>query len=178
MSATVSLFAIALFLIALLVLLLRRSEPTLSSELVPLGSDDDTSNLSKGFGERREELLDRIFGPNDWDYVLSRASKQVQRLFLKERKEIAFCWISDMRSRAKIAMRNHVAHARKADKLQPALELRLTFEYFMIRAKCELIAAILWLRGPLAMRRMIKQLTGLSIQVRGLLELASKAVPR
>ena len=177
MSATVSLFAVALFLIGLLVLLLRRSDSILSSDLVPLGSDDDPPNGYREFEERREELLNRIFGLDDWDYV-SRTSKQVQRLFLKERKEIAFCWISDMRSRAKIAMRTHVAHARKADKLQPALELRLTFEYFMIRAKCELIAAILWLRGPVAMRRMIKQLTGLSIQVRGLLELASKAVPR
>ena len=178
MIATLISLAIALVLIWLLVFLLRRSESTLSSDAFSPGPDDELSNASQAFEERSEELMDRIFGSDDWDFVLRRAPKRVQRLFLNERKELAFCWLSHIRTRAKAAMRIHVAHAGKSDKLQPLSELRLTIDYLMILARCEFVAAILWLRGPMAMRRMIKQLTGLSVQFRGWLELASKAVPR
>jgi len=172
MNGILSLSAVALLLIWLLVFLLGRSEATLSSDLSPLGSDDE---LSESFEACCGELLDRMFGPDDWDFVLSRAPKQVQRLFLSERKELARYWLCLVRIRAKTAMRIHVAHARNSDRLQPFLELRLAIEYLMVRAKCELVAALLWLRGPMALRKMIKQADGLSDQLTALLALVSKA---
>jgi len=175
MSGILSLFAVALLLIGLLAFLLRRSEAALSSDLSPLGSDDELLDASESFEHFRGELLDRMFGPDDWDFVLSRAPKQVQRLFLSERKELACYWLSYVRIRAKTAMRIHVAHARNADKLQPFLELRLAIEYLMVRVKCELVAAVLWLWGPMALRKMVKQVGGLSDQLTALLALVSKA---
>jgi hypothetical protein len=174
-SGILSLSAVALLLIGLLVSLLGRSEATLSSDLPPLGSDDELSNAYESFEDCRGELLDRMFGPDDWDFVLSRAPKQVQRLFLNERKELARYWVSHVRIQAKTAMRIHVAHSRNADKLQPFLELRLAIDYLMVRAKCALVAAVLWLRGPMALRKMIKQVDGLSDQLTALLALVSKA---
>ncbi len=175
MNGILSLSAVALLLIGLLVFLLGRSEATLSSDLSPLGSDDELSNAYESFEACCGELLDRMFGSDDWDFVLSRAPKQVQRLFLSERKELARYWLCLVRIRAKTAMRIHVAHARNSDRLQPFLELRLAIEYLMVRAKCELVAALLWLRGPMALRKMIKQADGLSDRLTALLALVSKA---
>jgi hypothetical protein len=95
MSGTLFLLAIGLLLIGLLALLLRRTEST---------EDDPFSPACRGsllasphFDERRKNLLNRIFGREDWDFVLSQVSKEVQRLFLMERKEIALCWLSEIR---------------------------------------------------------------------------------
>jgi len=174
MSGTLILLAIGLLLIGLLGLLLRRSDFASSPDASPLVSDAAAPSAYQAFEERRGELLDRIFGPDDWEFVLNHAPKRVQRLFLQERKEIAFYWLSQIRSLAKIAIRIHIAHARKSDELRPVLELRLAIDYFMIRIKCAIVAAILWLGGPVALRRMIKQVGGLSEELRGMLELASK----
>ena len=171
MSGTLGLLGIGLLLIVLLVLLLRRSGP----------ASDDPHSISVGgssvdtlrFEDRRKELLDHIFGPGDWSFVLNHASKDVQRLFLRERKEIALYWLSEIRSRAKAAMQSHVAHARKLEKLQPVLELKLAVDYFAIRVKCGLIAAILLLEGPVALRGFAGHAGGLADQLRGLLEVVS-----
>jgi hypothetical protein len=101
----------------------------------------------------------------------------VQQLFLRERREIAFCWLSEIRSHAKAVLQFHVAHARKSKNLQALLEIRLLLDYFLIEAKCGFVAAVLLVRGPIALRKMFKQAGGLSDQLRSLLELASKVEP-
>src|SRR5882724_2630475 len=158
MSGALILLAIALLLIALLSLLLRRSDVASSPDASPLVSGAAAPGAYQSFEERRGELLDRVFGPDDWEFVLHHSPKHVQRLFLQERKEIAFYWLSQIRSLAKIAIQIHIAHSRKYAELRPVLELRLAIDYFMIRLKCAIVAAILWLGGPVALRRMANRL--------------------
>jgi hypothetical protein len=74
-------------------------------------------------------------------------------------------------------MRFHIAHARTSENLQLLPELRLTIDYFLVQAKCGLVAAVLLLRGSIARRKIINQAGGLSDQLRSLLELASKLDP-
>ena len=175
MNSTLASLAIGFLLIVLLGYILRRPET---------GSAAGSSDLLAAqavpclpLEERQKELLERIFGPEDWEFVLSRAPKEVQRLFLRERREIAFCWLSEIRSRAKAAMQFHIVHARRSEKMQALLEIRLLIDYFLIQAKCAFVAAVLLLRGPVALRKMFKQAGGLSDQLRSLLELASRAEP-
>jgi len=172
MSVTLILLAIGLLLIALLAFLSRQSE---SASDDPRGLSEGASWIpSQQFAARGNELLHRIFGPEDWDFILSRTSKEVQQLFLMERKQIAFCWLSQIRSQAKATTPFHVARSRKSEKLAPMLELRLAVDYFTIRLKCGFIAAILWAQGPVALRRMFEPAGALSNQLRGLVELALK----
>ncbi|HEY6129243.1 MAG TPA: hypothetical protein VIW23_13780 [Candidatus Acidoferrum sp.] len=175
MSGILSLFAVALLLMGTLALLQRRSETTLSFDLSPVGSDGELSNGYGSFEDCGGELLDRLFGPDDWDFVLRRAPKQVQRLFLSERKDLARYWLFHVRIRAKAAMRIHITHARNSDKIQPLVELRLAIDYFLFGTKCDFIAAVLWLRGPMALRSMTKQVGGLSAHLIALLAFLSKA---
>jgi hypothetical protein len=176
MTATLVLLAIALLLIGLLVFLFRRPELTLSpgSSLEP---DTELSSACGSFEEGCGELIERIFGSDDVDFVLSNAPKEVQRLFLSERKDLALYWLSHIRTRARTAMRIHVIHARKSTELQPLLELRLAIEYLLIRVRCEFVAVILWLRGPMALRNLSRQADGLFNHLDALRELASTTNP-
>jgi len=169
-NGTVVLLAIGFLLILLLVFFRNRTEPAATLEIVQLAAAVPVE-------DRRQELLDRVFGPEDWEFVLSSAPKDVQRLFLRERKEIAFCWLHEIQNQAKAVMQFHVAHVKRSEHLQPLAELRLWVDYFSLRAKCGLVAAVLWLRGPIALRKMVKQAGGLPHQLRSLLELASKLEP-
>ena len=173
MTGTFTLLAIGLLLIALLAILLRRPE-SVDDEGFSQLSNDDSFTGSLRFEERRKDIVERIFGREDWDFMVSQGSKELQRLFLFERKHIALCWLSEIRNQARAAMRFHVSHAGRSKKLVPLLELRMALDYFSIRLKCELIAFVLLLRGPVALRGMAEQASHLAEQLRGLLEVASQ----
>lgn len=177
MNGTVTLLAIGFLLIVLLVFLRHRSEAVSALDTSHLLASSAMTTPGLPSEERQKELLDRLFGAEDWEFVLSRAPKEVQRLFLRERREIAFCWLSEIRSQAKAAMQFHTAHAKRSEHLQPLLELRLLADYFLIQAKCGFVAAVLLLRGPIALRKMVKQVGGLPDQLRSLLALALKVEP-
>src|SRR5258708_31888757 len=154
MSGPVGLLGIGFRLLAVMVFLLRKSESA-SGDPQWLASDN-----SSQFEDRRNELLDCIFGPDDWTFVLNQASKDVQRLFLRERKEIALYWLSEIRGQARAAMRFHLANARKSQKLQPMLELKLAVDYLSIRVKCGSIGAILLVQCPVGLRWLVRQAGG------------------
>jgi len=175
MTGTLALLAVGFVLIVLLGFLLRRTDSDASPDDQPLLSDEAASPPCLPFEERRRVLFDRIFRSDDWDFVLNHTPEQVQRLFLKERREIASYWLSEIRNRARAAMRIHAARARKSERLQPLLELRLAIDYLLLQIKYEFVSAILRMQGPVALRRMIKQVDGLSDQLGGLLELVAKA---
>jgi len=170
MIGVLTLIAIGLLLMGLLPVLLRRTDST-EDERSFESLDGSLAGFMR-FQERRKVIVDRIFGCEDWDFVLSHGSKDARRLFLIERKRIDLCWISEIRDQARAAMRFHVAHAARSRKLLPLLELRLALDYFSIRLKCELIALVLMLRGPVALRRMAGQVSHLAEQLRNLLEVA------
>ena len=170
MTGTLTLLAIGLLLIGLLAVLLRRTESVGDERFSQLSNDSGSLH----FEERRKEIIDRIFGRDDWDFVVSQGSKELLRLFLSERKQIALCWLSEIRNQARAAMRFHVSHARRSRKLVVLVELRVALDYFSIRLKCELIALALLLRGPVALRGMVGQASHLAEQLRGLLEVASQ----
>ncbi|HTB94602.1 MAG TPA: hypothetical protein VK728_17340 [Candidatus Sulfotelmatobacter sp.] len=71
-------------------------------------------------------------------------------------------------------MRLHVARVRASEELDPLAELRLAIDYYAFQAKCGLIAAILLLGGPMALRNMVGQAESLSNNLRGMLEAALK----
>jgi len=172
MTGTFTLLAIGLLLIALLAVLLRRTESVEDERFSQLSNDSFSGSLR--FEERWKDIVERIFGREDLDFVVSQGSKELLRLFLSERKRIALCWLSEIRNQARTAMRFHVSHARRSRKVVALLELRVALDYFSIRLKCELIAFVLLLRGPVALRGMVGQASHLAEQLRGLLEVASQ----
>ena len=172
MSGTLTLLAIGFLLIALLVYLLRRRGSEEAD--VPWLRDEDLAIPSAHSEYHRKEQLDRIFGDEDWEFIRRSTSRRVQQLFLKERKGIALSWLSRLRSEARTGMHLHVARVRASQELAPLAELRLAIDYYAFQAKCGLIAAILLLGGPMALRNMVGQAESLSNNLRGMLEAALK----
>ena len=173
MSGTVALLAVGLLLIGLLAVLLRRTEPSADDCFSP--SEDCSFPPSLKFADRRKDILDRIFGHEDWEFVLNHGAKEIRRLFLIERKKTALYWLSEIRSLSNATMRFHVYRARKSEKLQPIQEFKLAAKFFAIRAKCGFIAVMLMLRGPVALRSMVGRASRLSEQFKAWLEVASRA---
>jgi hypothetical protein len=171
-SETVSLLALGLLLIGLLAVLLRR-EPNADDCFRP--SEGCSLLPSLDFEDRRKDILDRIFGHEDWEFVLNHGSKEIRRLFLIERKKTALYWLSEIRSLSNAAMHFHVYRARKSEKLQPIQELKLAANFFAIRARCGFIAVMLVLRGPVALRSMVGRASRLSEQFKEWLEVALRA---
>ena len=166
MSEASVLIATGLFLVGLLILLLRRAELATAE---PFAASKGPAAFRR-FDDRRAAIVDRIFGAGDWHFVRAHASKQIQGLFLKERRRVALCWLSEVRGCARDAMRFHLVHAGKSGEIVPMLELRLAANYVVLRARCEFIALILVLWGPVAVRGMVSSASHLSEQLGNLLE--------
>lgn len=161
MMTTLIFVVVGFSLIAFLVFLLRRDEPETHQETL------DSAVLDG----RSEELLQRIFGDEDWNFVISSAPPETRRSFLKERRSIAFLWLSLVRGRARAAMRHHAVHSRVSRSLDPALEFRIILHYLGFQLMCALMAAGLWLRGPVALRSLVRRANQLSQALRGLTEI-------
>lgn len=169
MTVALTLLVTGILLVALLTYLLFRSDPAgHDSSQRSVGS---ISPLAPRLEDCDDQVLDRIFGTEDSTFIRSTTSKQVQRLFFQERKELAFCWLSQIRSRTTAAMQVHVAGAGKLNDLQPMLEIGLAVNYFVIQAKCGFIAVVLLLQGPSALRSMVARAGALSNQARDLVEI-------
>jgi len=167
MSETLLLLGIGLLLIASLVYLMRSRG---SDEEDVSWVRDEWFGILPGHSEdHRKEQLDRIFGCEDWDFIRKSTSNRIQRLFLKERKQIALSWLSQLQRQARAGMDIHVARARASEELEPLSELRLAIDYYTFLAKCRFIAAIVSLGGPMALRGLVGQAESLSNNLRGML---------
>lgn len=178
MSQALILLAIGFLLVASLVYLLRRREA--EADDVSWLQEGNSARPSAPLEDRKKEQVDRIFGREDWDFIRSGTSTRVQRLFLRERKGIALSWLSQLRRQARAGMDFHVTRVRASEELEPLVELRLAIDYYAFLAKCGLIAAIVQVGGPVALRGMAGRAESLSSSLRGILatELESQVSPQ
>jgi hypothetical protein len=177
MNEPLTLIAIGVVLLASLISLLRRRESERESEIdnVTWFADGSSTRPSAQFEDREKEQLDRIFGCEDWDFIRGSTPRRVQELFLKERKCIALSWLSQLRQRARAGMRLHLTSVRASKELEPLAELRLAIDYYVFLIKCDLIAVILLLGGPMALRKMVGRAQNLSNNLREMLEAGLKS---
>jgi hypothetical protein len=105
----------------------------------------------------RRDLGDRIFGPQDWDFVLRETPSQIQRVFHRERTALALAWLRSMRMRTSQVMHAHVAVARNCEHLQIGIELKLALSYVFFLILCNSLIGWVWLRGPVRTRKIVRQ---------------------
>jgi hypothetical protein len=111
---------------------------------------------SRNVGSRRD-LGERIFGPQDWDFVLRETPSQIQRVFHRERTVLALLWLRRTRTRTSQVMHAHVALARKSEHLQIGIELKLAVSYVLFLILCNSLIGWVWLRGPVRTRKVVRQ---------------------
>ncbi len=152
MTALVPIMVFGVLLIALLILWARsgRSPAT------------DTQRLSAAIdalSALRLELLpptfiERVFSPEDCEFISTHAPLPVQRLFYKERRAIALTWLRQTRGQLTRLMRYHLTSARANRNVKPASEALLAANYFSIILASDLLELLVRWQGPFRTRRM------------------------
>lgn len=158
MILTALFLAIGLLLMALLTFVRMRTVDRVPGELFE--SATDLGFLDPDF--RRRELADRLFGPDDWEFVLAQDSDRIQRRFLQERRALALAWMEVVRFRTREMMYRHRMLARTSSQLETVVELKLTLHYFSFEIRWQLVALFIWLHGPLGLSSLIRGIDGFS----------------
>ncbi len=113
-------------------------------------------HLGARSGSQRD-LGDRIFGPQDWGFVLRETPSKIQRMFQRERTVLALAWLRRTRMRTSEVMHSHVAVARQSEDLQIVMEIKVALSYLLFLILCNFLIGWIWLRGPVRTRKIVRQ---------------------
>ena len=145
---------LAVLLIVLLAFLLQR----IAAPVRELGE------LPK-YDEVPRELADRLFGSDDWEFIVAHGSDRLKGEFLRERKILALSWLRSVRASTNMLMEAHRASARASSQLDAFVELKLAVTVLRLRFFCRFLAFVILLRGPVGMQDLIARLDALSERV-------------
>src|SRR5258707_9707994 len=118
----------------------------------------------------QRDLGERIFGPEDWDFVLRETPLEIQRMFQRERSVLAIAWLRRTRLQVSQVMRAHVEAVQQSEDLRLATEIRLALSYFMFLFLCNSLIGWVWFRGPVRTRKIVRQTLQWAVQLRGVFE--------
>ncbi len=114
----------------------------------------------------QRDLGERIFGPQDWDFVSRETSSEIQRTFQRERRVLALAWLRRTRLQVSKVMRAHLVVAQRSEDLQLATEMRLALSYFLFLILCNSLIGWVWLHGPVRTRKVVGQTLQWASQLR------------
>jgi hypothetical protein len=155
MREMVLLICFGLALIAGLAYLLWRSAPQTETfspeESVDAGSASwPRAPIDDG------RLIERIFGEDDWHFLKVRAPRKAQRVFRRQRRELAIEWLGLVRDDAKAAMLHHLIWARTTNSIEPALEARIAANYVAFQMSCAVVFGMVLLRLPVPLGNLVR----------------------
>ena len=116
------------------------------------------------------DLGERIFCPEDWEFVSRDTPSEIRRMFQRERTVLALSWLRRTRLQVSQVMRAHVAVAQHSEDLQLATEIRLALSYFLFLVLCNSLIGWVWLLGPVRTRKIVGQTLQWAAQLRGVFE--------
>jgi len=155
MSQLLPYVGLGLLFLVVLGLWVRQSFVTRAGRAELLVPRQHRSGVGRAAPQR--DLGERIFGPEDWDFVSRDTPSEIQRMFQRERTILALAWLRRTRMRTSQVMRAHVVAARQSEDLQLATEIRLALSYLLFLILCDFLIGLIWLRGPVRTRRIVRQ---------------------
>lgn len=111
------------------------------------------------YGLLPENLIERIFNPEDFRYVTAASPTEIKELFLQERTRISLMWVRRVRSEIRNLMHFHLAYSRLHAKLSLLMEIRLALDFAVLLLACRALRILLYLRGPYGARSVVRVLT-------------------
>jgi hypothetical protein len=159
MIAFSSLIVGAVLLLALLAVAAKGWLASRDTPKLP-GSDHET-----GQEGCPAEFVRNIFSPVDWRYVRGMKSKDIEKLFRKERRMVALVWVRQTSSAIRHIMREHAAAARQSSNLEPATELRIFLQFAALLTACGAIRVGIDLAGPMRIGGMARYAQNLVQQI-------------
>src|SRR5216683_7607834 len=168
MSQLLPYVGIGLLLLAALGLWIRQSFVTRAGRAELLMPRQQRSGVGRAAPQR--DLAERIFGPEDWDFVSRDTPSEIRRMFQRERTFLALAWLRRTRLQVSQVMRAHVAVAQQSDDLRLATEIRLALSYFLFLILCNSLIGWVWFHGPVRTRKIVGQMLQWAAQLRGAFE--------
>ncbi len=110
-------------------------------------------------------LIERIFGRGDLEYVTAETPPEIRRLFLAERKRISLIWARRMRLEIRNLMRFHLGYSRFQAKMSLDTELRLALDFVVLLLACRMLQLLLFSRGPYGAPAMVGVAAGAAARV-------------
>ena len=164
MSQLLPYFGLGMLFLLVLSLWVRQSFVTRAGRAELLMPRQHRSGVGRAAPHR--DLSERIFGPEDWDFVSRDTPSEIQRMFQRERTVLAISWLRGTRKRVSQVMRAHVAVAQQSKDLQLATEIRLALSYFLFLILCNSLIGWVWLYGPVRTRNITGQTLQWAAQLR------------
>jgi hypothetical protein len=96
------------------------------------------------------ELVERVFAREDLEFVSSVGSGKIRQRFLRERKEVALCWVAQVRKHVLSLRQFHCGRSRFYAQLDLRTEIELALRFASLLLACRFLEAIFYVRGPLA----------------------------
>lgn len=117
------------------------------------------------FGLLPENLIARIFDPEDFRYVTAASPGAIGKLFVQERTRISLMWVRRVRIEIRNLMHFHLAYSRLHAKLSLLTEIRLALDFALLLMACRALRILLYLRGPYGARAVVGVLTRAAARV-------------
>lgn len=168
MSQLLPYLGIGLLFLAVLSLWVRQSFVTREGRAELLMPRQPRSGV--GSASPHRDLGERIFGPQDWDFVSGGTPLEIQRMFHRERTVLAISWLRRTRMRVSQVMRAHVAVAHQSKDLRLATEIRLALSYFLFLILCNSLIGWVWFLGPVRTRKIVGQTLQWAVRLRSAFE--------
>jgi hypothetical protein len=103
------------------------------------------------------ELVDRIFGKQDLEYVGSLDSGPVRDLFMKERKRLALAWVDQVRRQISGLRDFHTRRSRMFARMSRWTELSVGLDFADLQIQCRALHLVLQWRGPYAAPQLVRR---------------------
>jgi hypothetical protein len=119
------------------------------------------------------DFVSKIFSESDLTFVSSTGSSELERLLLRERKQVALAWVSQTSAFLSLVIREHVASARSSQNLRITTEVRIVARYGQLMLICGLLSVVIRIAGPFWVRGLAlyaQRLCQRTVQVALLLE--------
>jgi len=94
------------------------------------------------------EFVPRIFSREDWTLVSDTHSRQLMKLFRRERKAVALIWVQETSAAIQRIMREHVRISRRSADLEFKTEMALFFFYAQLMFVCGVLFLAIQTVGP------------------------------
>jgi hypothetical protein len=104
-----------------------------------------------------EDLIDRVFGKRDAEYVTSLGSKNVLDLFMVERKRLALAWVGQVREQLLSLKEFHTRRSRMLANMSRATEISIALNFVELQIQCRVLRLLLQWRGPYAAPQLVRK---------------------
>jgi hypothetical protein len=152
----------ALLLFAVIFVWLRRD---LTAMKLPAPMDSLPGESESDLDPCPLEFVSKIFCSDDLSFVSRMDSPYLQKLFQRERRAVALCWVQQTAATARGIVRGHLEASRRQQDLVFLTEMGILLRYVQIQSLCFVMSLSIRLAGLQRMRALAIYADGVALRL-------------